>query len=417
MSGEQGLPPGWASARLSDLTPADAPIVYGIIQPGPHIEDGVPFIRPVDIVRPGRVVESELPRTSTEIADRYARSSLAKGDLVYSIVGTIGKWFIVPARLSGANITQSSVRIRPYSSIDARYLLYSLQTPPVIQQMAKAMFGNAVQRLNVSHVRDLEIPVAPENEQRRIVGRVDDLQDRSRRVRKALDAIGQREVELVQRYTSDWPESRLGDFLVDATREVGAHWADYPAKGLTNDGVITERKEPIGEKSAPKCKVVQPGDIVFNPIRFSIGSIARYLGTEEVIVSPEYRVVRTTSGLSSELLTRFLRTPMGRSLLTNQTRGSVRFRVYFKHLREVRMPIAPPEVQREAEAFFTALNALKGKMEQISTSLDTLDQAILAKAFSGELVPQDPNDEPAEVLLKRIRAERAAASKPKRRSR
>ena len=38
------------------------------------------------------------------------------------------------------------------------------------------------------------------------------------------------------------------------------------------------------------------------------------------------------------------------------------------------------------------------------------DEAILAKAFRGELVPQDPNDEPASVLLERIRAERAAKS-------
>ena len=45
---------------------------------------------------------------------------------------------------------------------------------------------------------------------------------------------------------------------------------------------------------------------------------------------------------------------------------------------------------------------------------DRLEAAILAKAFRGELVPQDPNDEPASVLLDRIRAERAAAPKAKR---
>jgi type I restriction enzyme, S subunit len=42
--------------------------------------------------------------------------------------------------------------------------------------------------------------------------------------------------------------------------------------------------------------------------------------------------------------------------------------------------------------------------------IDHLDKAILAKAFRGELVPQDPNDEPASLLLKRIRSARAAAS-------
>ena len=46
--------------------------------------------------------------------------------------------------------------------------------------------------------------------------------------------------------------------------------------------------------------------------------------------------------------------------------------------------------------------------------LDRLDERLLAKAFRGELVHQDPNDEPAEVLLARIRQARAAAPKPKR---
>jgi type I restriction enzyme, S subunit len=44
-----------------------------------------------------------------------------------------------------------------------------------------------------------------------------------------------------------------------------------------------------------------------------------------------------------------------------------------------------------------------------------LTPAILAKAFRGELVPQDPNDEPASVSLERIKAERNWAAKPRRR--
>jgi type I restriction enzyme S subunit len=46
-------------------------------------------------------------------------------------------------------------------------------------------------------------------------------------------------------------------------------------------------------------------------------------------------------------------------------------------------------------------------------SIEALERAILTRAFRGELVPQDPADEPAAVLLDRIRAERAAAVKKK----
>jgi type I restriction enzyme, S subunit len=49
--------------------------------------------------------------------------------------------------------------------------------------------------------------------------------------------------------------------------------------------------------------------------------------------------------------------------------------------------------------------------------VNVLDQSILAKAFRGELVQQDPNDEPASELLTRIKAQRAAAGTPTRRGR
>ena len=54
-------------------------------------------------------------------------------------------------------------------------------------------------------------------------------------------------------------------------------------------------------------------------------------------------------------------------------------------------------------------------IDYISDRSNELDRSILAKAFRGELVPQDPNDEPAAVLLDRIRAEREQTSTPKQR--
>ncbi|MFE0756404.1 hypothetical protein ACFW16_20750 [Inquilinus sp. NPDC058860] len=66
------------------------------------------------------------------------------------------------------------------------------------------------------------------------------------------------------------------------------------------------------------------------------------------------------------------------------------------------------EIVRHIEAAFVRIDRLAAEAEGARKLLDRLDQAVLAKAFRGELVPQDSADEPALVLLDRIRAERAA---------
>jgi type I restriction enzyme, S subunit len=69
-------------------------------------------------------------------------------------------------------------------------------------------------------------------------------------------------------------------------------------------------------------------------------------------------------------------------------------------------------VVNRIETALERLNRTKKEACSAAALLDRLDQAILAKAFCGELVPQDPNEEPASVLLDRIRAARAAEGKP-----
>ncbi|MBD2159460.1 restriction endonuclease subunit S [Limnothrix sp. FACHB-1083] len=66
------------------------------------------------------------------------------------------------------------------------------------------------------------------------------------------------------------------------------------------------------------------------------------------------------------------------------------------------------EIVRRVEERFKAIEAIEQHYQKAIQLLDRLDQATLAKAFRGQLVPQDPNDEPASVLLERIRAQRAS---------
>ena len=79
-------------------------------------------------------------------------------------------------------------------------------------------------------------------------------------------------------------------------------------------------------------------------------------------------------------------------------------------------PLCPLEEQKEivsqVESLFALADTLEEKIEAAKVRVDKLTQSILAKAFKGELVPQDPNDEPAEKLLERIKAEQEK-EKPK----
>jgi len=77
---------------------------------------------------------------------------------------------------------------------------------------------------------------------------------------------------------------------------------------------------------------------------------------------------------------------------------------------DMEFPLPPLEEQaeigRRARGALGQITRLEGKLHASFADLDQLDQSILAKAFRGELVPQDPNDEPASALLARIREQR-----------
>lgn len=87
-------------------------------------------------------------------------------------------------------------------------------------------------------------------------------------------------------------------------------------------------------------------------------------------------------------------------------------------LRRVPCPLPPEsEALRIVRLCTNAAEAVASGLTQMKSAggrLDSLEQSLLAKAFRGELVSQDPSDEPASVLLERIRAERAAEEKPRR---
>ena len=75
----------------------------------------------------------------------------------------------------------------------------------------------------------------------------------------------------------------------------------------------------------------------------------------------------------------------------------------------VLLPSLPEQEQivAEIEQRFEKADILEKSIEDALESAEKLKQSILKKAFEGKLVPQDPNDEPASVLLERIKSEQS----------
>ena len=74
------------------------------------------------------------------------------------------------------------------------------------------------------------------------------------------------------------------------------------------------------------------------------------------------------------------------------------------------------EIVRRVEGLFALADQLELRLAKARGQVDKLTPSLLARAFVGQLVPQDPTDEPASVLLDRIRAEHASQSGPSRRN-
>lgn len=131
-----------------------------------------------------------------------------------------------------------------------------------------------------------------------------------------------------------------------------------------------------------------------------------------------------SSELSSQYLLEWVSSPLGREFIIREATSAAG--LYTLSLSKVaRLPVPLPPAQEQAEivrAIFDrlkVLSVLDGILSGTKSDLDELGSSTFSKAFRGELVPQDPDDEPASVLLERIRAERErnGAGKPARRGR
>ncbi|MER8966664.1 restriction endonuclease subunit S [Mesorhizobium sp. M0808] len=153
-----------ATFELKDVVKAGTIVTYGIVQAGPEVVDGVPYIRTGDLVD-GEIQAANLRRTNRAIAAKFGRSRVEAGDIVMSIRATVGTTAIVPPALEGANLTQGTARIAPGDKVRSEYLLGYLRSERIQRWIAAQVKGATFLEITLGRLRELPVAVPPMSRQ------------------------------------------------------------------------------------------------------------------------------------------------------------------------------------------------------------------------------------------------------------
>jgi type I restriction enzyme S subunit len=403
-----------------------------------------------------------LSDTQDKISHRAVRDAgmqlLPRGTvLVVTRSGILAHTLPIAIASIETTINQDIKAVLPQPNLHDRYLAYAIRAnaDEILRKCAKQ--GTTVPSVETALLEIFNLPLAPFNEQKRIADKLDAVLARVDACRERLDRVPAilklfRQAVLAAAtsgaLTEEWRATVSGHDLADwkpVTLEslldgkprngYSPRAVEYetPVKSLTLTATTTGRFRPehfkyIDEDIPPSSHLwLQPGDILIqraNTIEY-VGISAIYDGPPNGFIYPDLMMKCRANArvIPTFLHCLLLSEPVRRHFRENAT-GTAGNMPKINQQTVLSAPaLVPPhdeqsEIVRRIEDLFSYADRLEARYTAARAKVERLTPALLAKAFRGELVPQDPNDEPASVLLERIRAARTTsegAAGPKRR--
>jgi type I restriction enzyme S subunit len=184
------IPDGWRYESLDDLV-EDRGVSYGIVQPGSKTTDGVPIVR-VNNIRNGRIDTTEMLKVGADIEAKFQRSRLRGGEVLLTLVGTLGEVAIVHHSLRGWNVARA-VGVIPVRSDPGSHWLSICLRSAFIQHCIRTWATTTVQAtFNLRDLARLPIPIPPAETREAIaavLGVLDDKIELNRRMNATLEAM------------------------------------------------------------------------------------------------------------------------------------------------------------------------------------------------------------------------------------
>lgn len=439
------LPSGWIEPAISDVAE---------VNPRKDVDlstsDLVSFVPMAAVDEVSGTILSPIDRPYGQVSKGFTH--FRDDDVIFAKITPSmenGKSAVARDLTNGTGMGSTEFHVfRSNGAIEPEYLWRFIRQKS-FRENAQAVMSGAVgqQRVPADYLKEHLIPLPPLAEQRRIVAKVDGLTARTARAGKELNRIPTliaryKQRLLAQAFTGEligkrpasgeafdsgcwdiptsWQWTRFVDVAEIASNLVKPETIpDLPHIAPDNIEAGTARLLPyrtIAEDKLISAKNrFYPGQVLYSKIRPYLKKAV--LIDFEGACSADMYPISARPGLHSKYLLYWLISDSFAQFSARHEGRTVLPKINQKALNATPFPLPPKEDQieivRRIESAFGWLDRMAADHAAAARLLPKLDAAILAKAFRGELVPQDPSDEPASALLARIKAEREAVPKEK----
>jgi hypothetical protein len=339
--------------------------------------------------------------------------------------------------------------IRPHRDLNPEYIGHFFSSKQYRDRISKLARGTNINNIKQEHFESIKIPLAPINEQHRIADKLDRMLARvdtaNEHLSRAAPLIKRFRQSVLAAATSgrltedwrgketNWNTATIGQVLADI-RYGTAKKCSHDPKGtavlripnIGNHGRIELSDLKYAEFTQKEYEsfALRPGDLLLIRSNGSVDLVGKTsvvdkasagllfagylirLRIQEDIALPSYIQFALSSPMQRQRVESIARSTSGVNNINTEEVRSLPF-----HLPPIE---EQSEIVRRVEKLFAFADRLEERLSQAQTAVQKLTPALLAKAFRGELAPQDPNDEPASELLKRLQESRTESTKPSR---
>lgn len=208
-----------------------------------------------------------------------------------------------------------------------------------------------------------------------------------------------------------WQTVKLGDFLT--VRQDRFKPKDKAIEGLKRVNKIDFSGNIYlsNKDSNTDMILVKQGDLLISGINVEKGAVAVYDGQEDITATIHYSSYEfDEEKIDVEFLKLFLKSPEFLNAIKEQVPGGIKTEIKPKHLLPLEIVIPELDEQKEVverfSSFHSKQNAISTELNHQLALVKELRQAYLREAMQGKLARQDASDEPAEILLEKIKAEK-----------